>query len=506
MIDWSATASALDLLFSSWPILAIILPGLIIGLLAGAVPGVNIPMAMALALPLTLYMDFLPAMLFLTAIFTGGSFGGAVPAILMNIPGATSAVATTFDGYPMARKGRHNEALGIALFASAFGSLVGYLVLFVLIDPLAGWVIRLGPLEMFMIAIWGVTLLGTLRGDHALRGLLAGFFGLMIGTIGMNPAGYIRGTMGVNELLDGVALVPAMMGLFAASQLFNLAVGRYLVEDDSARKISFRRVFSGMRESLRYPGTIGKGSAIGVLIGAIPGVGASVANLVSYAEARRGAPDRETFGQGNARGLVAAESANSSSEGGSMTTMLTLGIPGGAATAILFTALAMHNIVGGPRLIADQKDIVYAIIIGNFIQAFALLLVGAAFVYLASFIVRVPLRFLVPAVLVLAALGSFAVTGSMTGPITLLVFAVLGWLLARYQYPVAAMVVGLILGNMVEGEFIRTFQISGGEFSYLLERPVALVIAILLLLSLVQPALRQWLRHYRSRVGRKQPG
>lgn len=174
-----------------------------------------------------------------------------------------------------------------------------------------------------------------------------------------------------------------------------------------------------------------------------------------------------------------------------MTTMLTLGIPGGAATAILFAALAMHNVVGGPRLIADQKDIVYAIIIGNFVQGFALLLIGALFVYLASFIVRVPLRYLVPGVLMLATLGSFAVTGSMTGPVTLLVFAVLGWLLARYHYPVAAMVVGLILGSMVEGEFIRTFQISGGDPSYLLERPVALVIAVLLLLSLVQPLLRK---------------
>lgn len=491
MIDWAASASAVQLLFSSWPILAIIIPGLIIGLVAGAVPGVNIPMAMALALPLTLYMDFLPAMLFLTAIFTGGSFGGSVPAILMNIPGATSAVATTFDGYPMARKGQHNEALGIALFASVFGSLLGYIVLFVLIDPLSGWVIRLGPLEMFMIAIWGVTLLGTLRGDYALRGLMAGLFGLMIGTIGMNPAGYVRGTMGMNELLDGIALIPAMMGLFAASQLFNLAVGNYLVENQKARKISFRRVFNGFRECIRYPMTILKGSSIGVLIGAIPGVGASVANLVSYAEARRSAPDPESFGTGNSRGLVAAESANSSSEGGSMTTMLTLGIPGGAATAILFAALAMHNVVGGPRLIADQKDIVYAIIIGNFVQGFALLLIGALFVYLASFIIRVPLRYLVPGVLMLATLGSFAVTGSMTGPVTLLVFAVLGWLLARYHYPVAAMVVGLILGSMVEGEFIRTFQISGGDPSYLLERPVALVIAVLLLLSLVQPLLRK---------------
>jgi putative tricarboxylic transport membrane protein len=494
MLDFSAVGDALTLLSSSYIAWIYLIPGLLIGLFFGAMPGISITMAMAIFLPLTLYMDFLPAIIFLTSIYTGAGFGGSVPAVLMNIPGTSSAVATTFDGYPMARQGRHNQALGVALAASVIGTLSSYILLLFLIAPVSAVVLKMGPLEMFAIAVWGMLLLGSLAGNSVWRGLLAGVFGVLLGTIGMNTAGYVRGTMGVPWLLDGIPTIPAMMGLLAASQLLNLINTHYLIEDEADRKISFARILDGVKLAFTYPTIIFRGATIGVIVGAIPGVGSSISNLISYSETKRNAPDGDTFGQGNPKGVIAAEAANSSSEGGAMATMLALGIPGGGATAILLAAFAMHNIVGGPSFIANNKDVVYAIIFSNFAQAILLLFVGLGFVYLASAVVRVPLRFLIPSVLVVSTFGSYAIEGALSGPITLVVFAVIGWAMVRYQYPVAAVVVGLLLGSLLEQNLIRTWQISRGDLGYLVERPGAVLIFALMFLSIGLTAFSRWRR------------
>lgn len=489
MFDFSAIDAALSLMASAESSWLLLIPGLLVGLIFGALPGISVTMAMALFLPLTMYMDFLPAIIFLTAIFTGAGFGGSVPAVLMGIPGTSSAVATTFDGYPMARQGRHNEGLGVALGASTTGTLFSYILLFILIESISRIVLKIGPLEMFAIAIWGMMLLGSLAGTYVARGLLAGTFGLLLGTVGMNTAGYIRGTADIPWLLDGIPVVPAMMGMLAASQLLSLVNTTFLVESEEGRRMNLGKILRGVRDSWKSPLVILRGASIGAFVGAIPGVGASISNLLSYAETKRNDPDPDSFGNGNPKGVIAAESANSSSEGGSMATMLALGIPGGGATAILLAAFATHNIVGGPQFIAQNKDIVYAIIFMNFVQAFLLLVFGLAFVFVASSIVRVPLRLLIPTVLVVATFGAFAVTGDRTGPITLFVFAVVGWGLSRYEYPVAATVVGLLLGRLVETQLLRSYQVSGGEISYLLERPGAILIVCIMILSTAFTAL-----------------
>ncbi len=500
MLDTTAFSGALALLGSDINIWLVIIPGLMIGLVAGSIAGVSNTMAMAICLPLTLYMDFLPAIMFLTAIFTGGGFGGAVTSILMGIPGTTSSVATTFDGYPMARKGLHNEALGVALMASVVGVLIGYVILLLVVAPLGAWVIRLGPAEMLLIALWGMSMIAALGGNSLARGLIAGAFGLLLGTVGMNTAGHIRGTADIPFLLDGIPLIPAMMGMFAASQLFTLIGSGYLIKDKTARRADYGKVLSGFFQVLRYPVFQLRGTLIGVFVGAIPGVGSSVGNLIAYAQAKRTDRDSESYGKGNPKGVMAAESANSSSEGGSMVTMLALGLPGGGGTAMLLAAFAMHNVTGGPSFIDQNMDIVYTIILGNFAQAVLLLFVGLGFLAIAGNIVKVPITWLIPSVMVLALIGAFAVTGDQAGPITLFFFAGLGWLMKRYDYPVAACVVGLLLGRMVESELIRTWQISGGgELEFFLNRPVALVFAALLVLSLLQPAITNYLRARRAR-------
>ena len=487
------------MLFSSGAPWLIVIPGILIGLIFGAIPGLQISMAMAIFLPITLYMDFMQAMLFLTAIFTGGGFGGSIPAILMNIPGTSSALATAFDGYPMAQKGEHNVALGIALGASCFGVIIGYTILLLLISPISQIVLKVGPAEMAVVILWGITLIGSLSGGSVLKGMISGLVGLLIGTIGYSEAGVTRGTFGSPYLLDGVPVIPAMIGMFAASELFRLARKDYLVEDRAARQVSVRLVLVGFRRALANPWIVLRGSLIGVSVGAIPGVGSSVANLLSYMATRRSSPNPELFGKGNPSGVIASESANSTSEAGSMATLLALGIPGGGATAVMLAAFAMHNITGGPQFIREQTDVVYAIIIANFGQAFLLICLGLLFIPVLANVIKVPMNYLVPSVLAMSIFGSFGLTGDLSGPLTVLVFSLLGWVFKRYDYSVPAAVIGILLGGMAEDSIVYSYQISGGQWSYLLERPVAVVILVLLAVSLFGGKVAKFLT---GRLGR----
>lgn len=472
------------MLFSSGTPWLIVVPGILIGLIFGAIPGLQISMAMAIFLPMTLYMDFMQAMLFLTAIFTGGSFGGSIPAILMNIPGTSSAIATAFDGYPMARKGQHNLALGVALGASCFGVIIGYLLLFILIEPISELVLHVGPAEMAMVILWGITLIGGLSSGNLLKGVISGLTGLLVGTIGYSEAGVTRGTFGSSYLLDGVPVIPAMIGMFAASELFKLVKTSYLVEDSEKRNVNAGEILAGFRSVFTRPMVVLRGSLIGVFVGSIPGVGSSVSNLLSYMVTKRGDKNPESFGKGNPTGVIASESANSTSEAGSMATLMALGIPGGGATAVMLGAFAMHNITGGPQFIREETDVVYAIIIANFGQAFLLIALGLIFIPLLANVIKVPMTYLVPSVLSLAVFGAFGLTGDLSGPFTVLVFSFVGWLFKRYGYSVPAAVIGILLGAMAEDSLIYSYQISGGQWSYLLERPVALVILALLVVSL----------------------
>ena len=483
-MDVAAAYDGLSQLLVNPSIWLIIIPGILIGLVFGAIPGLQISMAMAVFLPATLYMDFMEAMLFLTAIFTGGGFGGSIPAILMNVPGTSSSIATSFDGYPMTLKGQHSLALGIALGASCTGVIIGYGLLFLMIGPISEISIKVGPLEMVAIILWGITLIGSLSSGNLLKGIISGMVGLLVGTVGYSEAGVARGTLGSPYLIDGIPAIPAMIGMFAVSELFRLANTSYLVEDSSARKVSVRAVFVGFKESFTYPWVILRGSILGVFIGSVPGVGSSIANLISYMMAKKGHSAPESFGKGNPEGVVAAESANSSSEAGSMATLLALGIPGGGATAVMLAAFAMHNITGGPQFIREEKDIVYAIIFANFGQSILLIGLGLLLIPLLSNVVKVPMRYLVPSVMVMTVFGAFGLTGNLSGPITVMIFSFIGWIFKRFDYSVPAAVVGIILGSLAEDSFIYSYQISGGEWTYLLERPFALLIFVFLLVSL----------------------
>ena len=489
MIDIGPFMDAVHMLSGSWEPWLIVFPGLLIGLLFHAIPGLTTSIAIALFLPVLPYMSFLQSLVFMTAMYTGSLFGVAIPAILLNIPGSAAAVATTFDGFPMAQQGRQAEALGYALAASVVGQGVAYIILLFLVQPIGELAIKLGPAEMCIVALWGLSMIAGLRGRYVSRGLMAGLLGLLLGTIGFSDRGTIRGTMGIEALLDGIPTIPAVVGMFAAAELFGLVKSDYIATDPNAGKVSLMRIVRAAIDTLRYPVVLLRGSLLGAVIGTLPG-GHAVANLLSYSEARRTAKDPEAFGTGDPRGVIAAEAGNASSEGGSIATLLALGIPTGGATAIMLVAFDMHNITGGPQFMHDHKDLVYAVILSNLAQILFLIPVGLAFTFAASYVIRIPLRVIIPTVLSLAVIGAYALNGNMAGPATLAVFAVLGWLLQRFEYPVSAAVVGLLLAKLTEGAMMRTYQMSGGDPHIFIERPAAGVLLLLLLASLLWPAVK----------------
>jgi putative tricarboxylic transport membrane protein len=282
-----------------------------------------------------------------------------------------------------------------------------------------------------------------------------------------------------------VSTIPAMIGLLAAGQLLTLATKDYIVDGNvSARSVSLRKILTGCMGVFQYPGVLLRGTIIGIILGIVPGVGSPVANLISYAETKRSSKDGDTFGTGNPKGVIGAESAVASGEGGAMATMLALGIPGHGAVAVLLAAFMMHNVVAGPSLIRQHKDMVYAIILNNIFQAACLLVVGLGFIYIASNLVRLRTRYIVPVVLVLATMGTYSIDGTIAGPITLFVFAVIGVGMVRYRYPVSATVVGILLGRTLETNAVLAYQVSGGSLSYFPQRPGAIGIIVVMVLSI----------------------
>ncbi|ESR27381.1 tripartite tricarboxylate transporter permease [Lutibaculum baratangense] len=461
--------------------------GLAFGVICGAIPGLNAGIGIALMLPVTYGLDVLTSLVFLTSIYTGGVFGGAITAILINAPGSPSSVATTFDGHPMALKGQANEALGISLASSALGGLLGMVFLVVIIQPLASFALQFGPAETFLLVVFALTSIASLSEESFVKGLAAGLFGLLLGTIGLTASGSFRFTFGSIHLIDGIPIVPALIGFLALSELFlRLETGDAKLPE--AGRLDFRRILNGMLLVPRRAIALVRSSVIGIFIGAIPGVGATVGSLISYEVGKRSSRRGRHFGEGEPDGIVTAEAANNASEGGAMATMLALGIPGGAATAILIGALTLQGIVPGPRLIFEHQDVVFGLLAAEMLEQ--ILLIGVGFVVAALFlrVIYTPFSILVPVIVVMCFIGAFAVRNAAFDAGLLVAFGVIGWIMKREGYPVIAVVIGLMLGGTADAELIRTFQLYG-DLSILYESPICLALIILTIASLSLPVI-----------------
>lgn len=483
----------------------LILLGGLVGVVAGSTPGISSGMALAILLPITFPMSSTDALVFLATVYIAVTYGGSLTAIILNTPGAPENSATAFDGYPMTQRGEAGRALGVAITSSFAGGLLAYIFMLVGMPMAARFAAILGPPELFLITILGVMMLGAMGQGSPLKLLLSGFLGLLIGTIGIVPTGEWRATFDLIYLAEGVPIVPAMIGLFVFSELLDLIRRPYVTEAERVGG-SLGSVFQGVRDAIGHFGVLLRSTGIGIVVGLIPGAGATLAAFTSYGIARQRSKNGESFGTGNPEGIVAAESANNACSGGSLITMLAFGIPGSVATAVLLGALTMHGVQVGPRLLTDPSllGLTYGLIIAV-ILAQPVILLNAALV--GAGLMRslaVPTRVLIPILAALSMIGSFGVRNASFDIYLMVAFGVLGFVMKKTGYSVAAVTLGLVLAPIADNELVRTVQLYGDNwYEAFVRRPVSIVILGLFLLSAFA-TVRKALTERRTNLGTTQ--
>ncbi|WP_417725339.1 tripartite tricarboxylate transporter permease [Salipiger sp.] len=489
----SSIVSGVADVFQLLPLMAIF-GGVVVGIIFGSIPGLTATMAIALCLPLTFGVDPVISLSLLVGLFVGGISGGLITAILINIPGTPSSIATTFDGYPMTLKGEGGRALGLAVFYSFLGTVVGWLVLFFFTPPLARMALRFGTYEYFAISVFALTLVAGLSGGNMVKGLASATLGLLVGMVGLAPIdAYRRFTFGWNALDGGLGLLPVLLGLFALSEVMKHAAEARTALPSSVPPFRLKGFFGVTWPDFRaYLPTFLRSSAIGVGVGLLPGIGSGTSNFLAYMAARSASKTPEDFGKGEPRGLIASESANNAGIGAAMVPLIALGIPGDATTALMLGGFLIHGIQPGPMLFTSNAPLVYSIFTALVLSAFVMLLVEYFGIRLFVRILAVPKHYLLASVTVMCVLGAFAANNRMFDVYTLIAFGALGYAMLRFDFPFAPLVLGFILGPMIEKNLRSALMSTRGEFLPFLERPVTAVflgLALLYLLWTVASAL-----------------
>ncbi|AYY12271.1 C4-dicarboxylate ABC transporter permease [Actinobacteria bacterium YIM 96077] len=465
--------------------LLLILAGVAGGVLIGALPGLTATMGAALLVPFTFVMEPSAGLVMLGAMYVGAMFGDAVPAVLVNVPGTPSAMATAFDGYPLSEQGKGQRAIIAACWASAVGAIIGGTALLVMSPTLAAAALAFGPPEFFWLGAFALTIMGSVAGSSFFRGLGGGLFGLLLSTVGIAPAGGTsRFTFGFYQLQGGVSLAAALIGLFAIPQLIKLAENRKQ-RTRISQYVPERRVFRHIWSELRRPVTLIRSSVLGTFIGVLPGSGASLAGIVSYNEAVRWSKDRTKFGKGAVEGVVSVETANNAAAPASMVPLLSLGVPGSNVAAIFLGALLFHGLEPGPSLFDDTPEIVFAFVWAMILGGIAVFILGRVMAPLLVRAIQAPVYALIPVIAALTMVGSYAVRGNMFDTYMMFVLGIVGYVLMKIGIPVAAVALGLILGPIVENGLDVSLQMAetAGIFTVFFTRPISLVLMALTVLS-----------------------
>ncbi len=475
--------------------------GVLGGMIIGSLPGLTAPMGCALLIPFTYTMQPVPAITMLVSLYCGAMFGGSIAAILVHAPGTPAAAATTFDGYPLAQKGQAGKALGMACISSALGGLFSVVVLILLAPVLADLAIKFGPPEYFALAIFGLSMISSLGSKSVVKNLLGGTIGVFIACIGMDSiSGFSRYDFGITHLMDGVSFIPVMIGLFAAAEVFRQA-------EKGVRKIVIDRKISGLlptwEEIKSVKTTLIRSSLIGTFIGILPAEGGTVASFIGYNEAKRFSKEPEKFGTGALEGVAAAECANNSATGGAMVPTMALGIPGSGTTAVILGALLVHGMRPGPLLFIQHTDVVYAVFIGMFFANLMFLGLGLGGAKVFSQILRVPTYVLSPIILVLCVVGTYALHNNMADVWIMLICGLVGYKMKEYGFAAAPIVLGLVLGELIEISLRRSLIVFDNNAFIFFTRPWALTFIVLTVLGLCSPAIRSWVER-RGEKNKKQ--
>jgi putative tricarboxylic transport membrane protein len=462
----------------------IVFLGVLVGIIFGALPGLTSVAALSMFLPITFGMDLGIGISMLCGIYIGATSGGLVPSILLNIPGTPASIATCFDGRPMALNGEAGKALGVGIFASFVGTLVGVLVLIFISPPLASVTIRFGPWENFAVTVFAITLIIGLVGKSLTKGLLSALFGMMIATIGLAPIdGARRYTFGMIELTSGLTLVPVLVGLYAMSEVISISGGGNKGKDTSMitnykiKGLGFK--FAELKDQI---GVFIRANLVGLGIGVLPGIGPSTSNIVAYTVNKSASKHPEKYGTGIIDGVISSETSNSACCGGCMVPLLTLGIPGDGSTALLLAGFMLHGVTPGPLLFQTQGPAVYMIFASLILSAFILL--GTMYWGLKGFIqiLRAPAHILMPLVVVLCVIGAYATSFRAFDAWALLIFGIIGLGLQKFQIPIPPLILGFILGEPLETNLRRGLQYSHGNIADILNHPIALMFFGLIIL------------------------
>lgn len=490
---WTAVGQAFSMVFEPYTLMVMVLASLY-GLFVGSVPGLTATMATALLVPVTFFMPPIPAVAAMVTATAMAIFSGDIPGCLLRIPGTPASAAYTDEAYAMTRKGQAEKALGAGLVFSAVGGLFGTVVLIVAAPALADFALNFSSFEYFWLVLLGLTCAVFISTGSPVKGLMMLFLGLLVACVGLgNPAGFPRFTFGNTEMSGGIGMIAMMIGMFAISEII-----RYVVDTSPPAELVVEEVGGVLKGqwalAKKYPKQILRGSVLGTAVGALPGAGADIAAWMSYAMSKKFSKEPEKFGTGHVEGIVESGSANNSALAGAWIPALVFGIPGDSITAIVIGVLYMKNMNPGPTLFTTNPQNIYAVFLLFIVANLIMIPLGILCIKVAKRILKVPREILMPMILMFCVVGTFAINNSVFQVGVMLVAGILAYLLEANKFPVAPAILGVVLGGMLEENFITSMIKSNGDLSAFVSRPIALALAILTALVWLTPMLLRALR------------
>lgn len=483
--------SALGMVIEPFSLLCLV-SGTAIGIAFGAMPGLSVNMALALLLPIAFAFKGIAGILMLLGIYCGAIYGGSISAILIKTPGTPASVATTLDGYPMAAKlGQPGRALGLSTTASAFGGVISTLCLIICAPLLAKISLQFSKPEYFALAVFGLSIITSVSGGSVVKGIMGGLIGLFLATVGIDAmSGAVRFTAGTTYLIGGISFIPILIGVFALAQLLQSVEDSWRSTRAEAH-VKLDRVLPTFADLKRCIVTLLRSSFIGTFIGCIPGTGGDIASFVSYDQAKRWSKHADNFGNGEPEGVVAPEAGNNAVSGGAFIPVLTLGIPGDGATAIMMGALMVQGLQPGPLLFTEKAVDVYAIFIGLLLANIVMAVLGYSLIRFFVKVTNVPNTVLLPVILLMTFVGTYSYGNSMEDVYVMVVSGILGYFLNKMGFSMSAVILGIILGGMAEQNFVGSLIMSDGSADIFFTRPISLFFLAAAAISLIAPLLRR---------------
>ncbi len=482
--------------FGSFYSVFLVVAGSVLGIIFGAIPGLTATMGMAIFLPMTFAMSDINGILFLIGIYVGACYSGSLSSILVNIPGTPSAIATGFDGYKMAQKGQAGRAIGYSTLSSALGGLFGVLILMFAAPVLASLALEFGAQEYTGVALLGISIVSYISFGSTMKGLIGGIVGLLLAAVGQDViTAYPRFVFGSKDLQAGLEMIPVMVGFFGVTEVLTK------LEQETEIKVTIakiRNVLPSFSKLLRMSPMMAVSSLIGTFVGAVPAAGGAIASMAAYGIQKRFSKKSHEYGTGTAEGVVAAEAANNAAVGGAFVPMLSLGIPGDPQTAILIGALMINGLAPGPMLFATRPDLISTIYLGNVLSVIVFAIVGLAGARFFAHLIRVPRHYLLPAIMIFCIIGSFAIRNTVFDIWVLLACGLMGYLLQKIGIMPAPIILGFVLGPILEDNFRRALIMSAGDWTTFFTRPISLALLLINLLILVGPYLMGWIRKLRE--------